>query len=336
LIRSVPLLMADRLALGAVEGVVLPAMLIYLTRWFTKPERSRSNALLILANPITMATASVLCGFLIHYFDRHPFGQLRGWQMMFIIEGLPSALWAFGWLILAAEKPTDAGWLGPDEAAAIQERLDHEQRGIVHIHDYWAAFSDPRVIMLAIAFMGLNAASYGLMMWLPQIVEEGSHANPALAGLLTSLPYALAVFSMVAVAWASDRSLRRKRFVAGSMWIGCLAFCLAWYAGTRHWTWLAFAGLMVVGSMIYTPVAPLWAWMAEMLPRNVIGESMALVNSFGALGGFTGTLTVGYLKNHFHSSGAAFLFQACCFAVAGVMAGAVRAKAPEPIAAMEI
>ncbi|MDB5293085.1 MAG: transporter, partial [Phycisphaerales bacterium] len=58
LLNNVTLLVIDRLLLGAVEGVVLPAMLIYLTRWFTKPERSRANALLILANPVTMATAA--------------------------------------------------------------------------------------------------------------------------------------------------------------------------------------------------------------------------------------------------------------------------------------
>jgi hypothetical protein len=62
--------------------------------------------------------------------------------------------------------------------------------------------------------------------------------------------------------------------------------------------------------------------MAEMLPRNVVGESMALVNSFGAFGGFVGTMGVGLLKNR--SNGAAFLFQAACFAAAGLLAAAVQ------------
>ncbi len=113
--KPLPLLIADRLLLGVVEGVVLPAMLIYLTRWFTKPERSRASSLLILANPITMMFASVLCGSLIHWFDEHPLGRLHGWQMMFIIEGLPSLIWAGLWLVLADERPSDAKWLTTEE-----------------------------------------------------------------------------------------------------------------------------------------------------------------------------------------------------------------------------
>jgi len=318
-IHNVPLLIFDRILLGAVEGVVLPAMLIYLTRWFTRSERSRSNSLLMLTNPVAMATASALCGVLIQYFDEHPVGHYAGWQMMFMVEGVPSILWAFVWLKLADERPADAKWLLPEQAAAVQAALDDEQRGIGRVRHYWAAFADPRVMKLAAMFTCFCSASYGLMMWLPGIVAEGAKQRPAAAGFLTSLPYTIAIFSMLAVAWASDRALRRKRYVAGSMFVGCAAFCVSWIAGPEHFL-IAFLGLVVVGSCIYTPTAPLWAWMAEILPRNVAGESMALVNAFGALGGFIGSMGVGLLKNHFNSNSAAFLFQAGCFAAAGLLA----------------
>jgi sugar phosphate permease len=317
-----------------VEGVVLPSMLIYLNRWFTKPERARSNSVLMLTNPITMTFASVICGVVIQFFDAHRVGPYAGWQMMFIVEGLPSIIWAFLWIRLADERPTEASWLPPHQAANFQAILDNEQRGIEHVHNYWAAFSDPRVMKLAGMFMCFSSASYGLMMWLPGIVSEGTKQRPAVAGFLTSLPYLIGVFSMLVVSWLSDRSLKRKRFVVGSMFVGGAAFCVAYIAGPAHFL-VAFLGLTVVGSCIYTPTAPLWAWMAEMLPRNVAGESMALVNSFGALGGFFGSMIVGLLKNHFHSNGAAFMFQACCFAGAGLLGLWAKSKASpmtEPIA----
>lgn len=318
-IRSVPLLIADRILLGAVEGVVLPAMLIYLTRWFTRGERSRSNSILMLTNPVTVATAAALSGVLIQFFDDHRVAGLHGWQMMFVLEGLPSVIWAFLWLMLADENPTEASWLSVNEREAMQRKLDDEQREIGVVRGYLAAFSDVRVVKLAIVFACFCSASYGLVMWLPGIVAEGTRQRPAAAGLLTSLPYVLAIFSMLAVAWASDRALRRKPFVVGSMALGCAAFCLAMIAGRDHFL-IAFMGLIVVGSCNYMPVAPIWAWMAEMLPQNVVGESMALVNSFGAFGGFVGTIGVGLLKNKFHTNEAAFMFQAGCFAAAGLLA----------------
>jgi sugar phosphate permease len=170
-------------------------------------------------------------------------------------------------------------------------------------------------------FACLNSASYGLVMWLPGIVAEGTRQRPAAAGLLTSLPYFIAIFSMLAVAWASDRTLRRKGFVVASFAIGCAAFCVSVIAGEGHFM-IAFLGLIVVGSCIYTPTAPIWAWVAEMLPRNVVGPSMALINTFGAVGAFIGTMTVGLLKNRFHTNAAAFMFQAACFAAAAVLSAA--------------
>lgn len=318
-IHNVPLLITDRILLGSVEGVVLPAMLIFLTRWFTRPERSRSNSILMVTNPVTVATASAVSGVLIQFFDSHAVAKLHGWQMMFILEGLPSIIWACLWLLLADERPTEASWLSVSQQQAVGRKLDVEQREIGPIPGYRAAFSDPRVIKLAAMYACFCSASYGLVMWLPGIVAEGTRQRPAAAGFLTSLPYVIAIFSMLAVAWASDRTLRRKRFVVGSMALGCAAFCVAMLAGPAHFM-IAFLGLIVVGSCNYMPTAPLWAWMAEMLPRNVVGESMALVNTFGAFGGFVGTIAVGLLKSRFHSNGAAFLFQAACFAAAGLLA----------------
>jgi len=327
-LRSVPLLIADRILLGAVEGVVLPAMLIYLTRWFTKTERSRASSLLILANPITMAFASVLCGGLIAWFDAHRVGHLAGWQMMFIIEGLPSLVWAGFWLVLADERPSQAKWLKPAELTALQERLDDEQRGVSPVRNFGAAFADPRVIMLCGMYFFFSASSYGFTMYLPQIVEEGTKRGVAAAGLLTAIPYLLAVFSMLAVSYWSDRSLKRKPFVWGSLAVGCAAFTGVYLAGPNHF-WLAFIALIVVGSCIYTPCGPLWAWMGDILPRNVVGESMALVNSIGALGGWVGINFVGNLKSRFHSTGPAFIFLATCFAMSCILAVAVRTKPRE-------
>jgi sugar phosphate permease len=337
LLRSPALLALDRVLLGCVEGVVLPAMLIFLTRWFTKPERSRANALLILANPVTMAGASVLCGFVINHFEHHPFKvggtALAGWQMMFIVEGLPSLLWAGLWMWLADERPAEARWMKPEEAAAVQEKLDAEQRAMPQVHNYLAAFADPRVVLLSLMYLCFSAASYGLTMWLPQIVEAATPPGPrrvTIAGLLTSVPYLVAIFSMLAVSYVSDRTLRRKPCVWGSMFVGCAAFCAASLAGKDH-PWLAYAALIVVGSCLYTPCGPLWAWMADMLPRNVVGESMALVNSAGALGGFLGITIAGWIKNRGGGSSVStvstFIFLAACFAAAGLLSLSVRTRA---------
>ncbi len=74
----------------------MPAMLIYISNWFTKSERSRANTFLILGNPVTVLWMSVVSGYLIQSF---------GWREMFIIEGVPAIIWAFCWWVLVKDKP---------------------------------------------------------------------------------------------------------------------------------------------------------------------------------------------------------------------------------------
>ena len=108
-IRSFWLLALDRLLLGVAESLIFPAMLLLLTNWFTRSERSRANTLLILGNPVTILWMSAITGFLIRSF---------GWQMTFVIEGLPSIAWAAIWMLIVRDKPEQASWMSA-EASAI-------------------------------------------------------------------------------------------------------------------------------------------------------------------------------------------------------------------------
>ena len=99
MISNVKVLIFIRFTLGVVESAVFPAMLILLSRWFTKSERSRANTFLILGNPVTILWMSILSGYLINAL---------GWRWMFILEGLPAIIWAFFWWRLVDDRPKDA------------------------------------------------------------------------------------------------------------------------------------------------------------------------------------------------------------------------------------
>jgi len=65
LVTNIPMLMVIRVSLGIVEAAVMPAMLIFISNWFTRKERSRANTFLVLGNPVTVLWMSVLSGYLI-------------------------------------------------------------------------------------------------------------------------------------------------------------------------------------------------------------------------------------------------------------------------------
>ena len=115
-------------------------MLILQSRWYTRNERARANAFLVLGNPATMLWMSLLSGWLVSEF---------GWRWMFIIEGLPPVIWAFVWWKVVADHPRDATWLAPADQQALDAQLAQEQRGIAPIRNYAAAFKSPKVIALS-------------------------------------------------------------------------------------------------------------------------------------------------------------------------------------------
>ena len=110
LISNVKGLIVIRFMLGVVESAVMPSMLVFLSKWFTKSERSRANTFLILGNPATILWMSVLSGYLI---------DSVGWRWMFILEGFPAILWAFLWWRLVVDRPGDAKWLTNKEKKKI-------------------------------------------------------------------------------------------------------------------------------------------------------------------------------------------------------------------------
>ncbi|MEL5471658.1 MFS transporter [Serratia nevei] len=308
-VSNIPMLAAIRFILGVVEAAVMPAMLIYISNWFTKSERSRANTFLILGNPVTVLWMSVVSGYLIHAF---------GWREMFIIEGIPAVIWAFCWWVLAKDKPAQAGWLSADEKQALQQQLDEEQKGIKAVRNYGEAFRSRNVILLCVQYFAWSIGVYGFVLWLPSILRSGMQMGMVEAGWLSAVPYLAATIAMIVVSWASDKMQNRKLFVWPLLLIGALAFFGSYAVGANHF-WISYGLLVVAGAAMYAPYGPFFAIIPEMLPKNVAGGAMALINSMGALGSFFGSWFVGYLNGATGSPAASYMFMAIALVVAVVL-----------------
>jgi nitrate/nitrite transporter NarK len=154
-------------------------------------------------------------------------------------------------------------------------------------------------------------------------------------GLMNSIPYLFGVIAMLAVSIISDRLLLRKVFVWPCLFIGAAAFLFSYLAGPNHF-WIAFIGLVVAATCMYAPYGPFWAMIPEMVSRNVIGESLALINTIGAAGGFFGTIGVGKLHELTGGYGASFACLAACLAASGALTLAVRTRASRAARGFEV
>lgn len=299
LISDIRLLYVARFLLGVVESAVLPAMLILQARWFTKSERARANALLVMGNPSTLLWMSVLSGYL---------ASSLGWRMMFVVEGLPPIIWAFVWWRLVSDRPAEAAWMSPEDRAALEAKLAEEQRGIAPVRNYGAAFRNPRVLWLCAQYFLWSLGLYGFVIWLPSMLKT-AETSMVEVGWLAAAPYLAAmVVEFLNAAW-SDRTGRRKIAMWPSLALGALAFYGSYLMGGAHF-WASFVLLVVAGAAMYAPYGPFFAYLADTLPANVAGGAIALINSMGALGSFFGALAVGWLNTATGNSGMSYLLMA--------------------------
>lgn len=300
MISNINWLIVIRFMLGVVESAVMPAMLILLSRWFTKTERSRANTFLILGNPVTILWMSILSGYLI---------DAVGWRWMFILEGAPAIIWAFCWWKLVNDKPSEATWLTPDEKKSLNDQLQNEQQNIKPVRNYGEAFKSRVVILLCLQYALWSIGVYGFVMWLPSIIKAAPDMDIVSTGWLSSLPYVFAIIGMLSASYFSDKSLKRKIFVWPFLLIGALAFYGSYLIGPDHF-WISFVLLTIAGAAMYAPYGPFFAIIPEILPANVTAGAMALINSFGALGSFAGSYLVGYLNGTTGGFGASYIFMA--------------------------
>jgi len=309
MIRNVNALIGIRFMLGVVESAVMPSMLVFLSRWFTKSERSRANTFLILGNPATILWMSILSGYLI---------DSVGWRWMFILEGLPAIIWAFLWWRLVVDKPGDAKWLTVDEKYDLQTQLDIEQQSIKPVKNYIIALRSRIVILLCLQYALWCIGVYGFVMWLPSIINAAPESDIVKTGWLASVPYFLAIIGMLTASYFSDKTLKRKSFIWPFLLIGSLAFYGSYLIGTSHF-WLSYILLVIAGGAMYAPYGPFFAVITDLLPQNVLAGAIAMINSLGALGSFAGAYIVGYLNGTTGGFGASYVFMAGSLFVSAIL-----------------
>ncbi|MGB8461812.1 MAG: MFS transporter, partial [Priestia megaterium] len=227
-------------------------------------------------------------------------------------------IWAFLWWKLVNDEPKDAGWLSKKEKADLHDALQKEQEGIKPVKGYKEAFKNRTVILLSIQYALWSIGVYGFVMWLPSIIKAAPNMSIVKTGWLASVPYVLAVVLMLTVSYLSDKFLKRSAFVWPFLLVGELAFYGSYLVGTSNF-WLSFALLVIAGGTMYAPYGPFFAIIPEILPRNVAGGAMALINSMGALGSFAGSYIVGFLNGSTGGFGASYIFMAGSLFLAAVL-----------------
>lgn len=324
---------ALRFLLGLGEAGFFPGIILYLTYWFPAQRRARMVATFMTAIPISGVIGGPMSGWIMKSLAGA--GGLAGWQWLFLLEGLPAVVFGFVTIWYLDNGPKSVPWLTSEEHDLVVEQLEQErkQKDAVGGHGaFLASIKDYRVWVLALIYFSNVIAFYGVSMFLPQLIKEMGVTDVFHNGLISAIPWAVAAVAMVLNGRHSDRTLERRWHVAVPGFAAGVGLAVAAYIGTSSIV-VAMAALAVTtaGSLCIPPV--FWSLTTSFLSGTAAAGSIALINSFGALGGMPGPWLVGVVKDMTGSPANALYVLSGFFVLCGVLTVTVfkrAAVAPVP------
>lgn len=289
-----------RFLLGLAEAGLFPGIMFYLGLWFPKQYRVRFSAMFVCAIPLSGVVGGPVSAAIL---TTNGLAGLHGWQLLFLLEGLPATLLGVLVLKFLPDSPNKANWLTSDERAIISARLMGEARG--EQQPLREAFRDTKIIVVSLAAFAAGSALYATGLWLPQIVNAMGFSITG-TGMVVALVYAIAMAIIVGWGYSCDRSGERIRHVAFAWLFAAVGFALASIAQSNA---VALAGLVLAAGFIPAAIAPLFTLPASFLHGPAEAGGISAINTIVSLGGFVGPYVIGVLKDHSgnYASGMALL-----------------------------
>ena len=279
-----------RFLLGAAEAGFFPGIAFYLSTWFPSEYRTRIVAWFMVAIPISSVIGGPLSGALL---SMDGIGGLAGWQWLFIVEGLPVVLLGIAVLWLLPDRPEDADWLTPEERAIVHARLQGEKKP-KEVHRLSVAIRDARVWILAGVQFGFLVGSYGIVIFLPQILRAGALSDLEI-GFLSSACYACASVGMIL--WA--RYVDRHGSKIANLTLACIVTAIGLLGAVvfadRFWVSVAWITVALIG--VNGARAIFWTIPPRFLSGMAAAGGLAFINSIGTTGGQVGPAIMGWLRD---------------------------------------
>jgi MFS transporter, ACS family, tartrate transporter len=305
-----------RFLLGVAEAGFFPGVAYFLSSWFPKVYRGRILAWFLLGIPASSLIGSPVAGLLL---ELNGVAGLAGWKWMFILISAPAVVLGCFFPFVLSDTPDDARWLSAEERATLKSMLASEVRER-HTTHFGAALRDPRVLILAATQFGLIVGSYGIGIWLPQIIKTRALSNLQVS-MLAAIPYIFATFGPIVWAAYSDRKDNNINNVVAGCALAAFGLLLSMEATSLP---LALFGITLALLGINAARAIFWAIPTRFLSGSAAAGGLAFINSVGTAGGFVGPSMIGLLKDATGSFSAGLVGMAAFLVLSAVLAGSLR------------
>jgi ACS family tartrate transporter-like MFS transporter len=282
-----------RFFLGLAEAGFFPGIVLYFTYWFPTYHHARIVSGFLVGLPIAVAAGAPVSTALLSLNGL--FG-LRGWQIMYIAEGIPTVLIGLVTLFVLTDRPAQAKFLTDAEKAWLTAKLASERtaKEAVRKFSVMQGMFDVKVLLMALNYFGIVVASLGILFFVPQMIKSMGVTSNMTVGWLTMIPYGFGLLGLVSWGYLSDRMNERRWNLLGACVVSTIGLVIAGMTIGSYW---AIVGLSIATFGFYGSKGPFWSMPPMIMTGTAAAASIAWINSIGNLGGFFGPWYVGVIKD---------------------------------------
>jgi len=303
-----------RFLLGVAEAGFFPGILVYLNRWYPARRRAQITALFAIAVPMAGVIGGPVSGGILDLF--HDAGGLRGWQWMFLLEGLPVvALGLLVWCVLP-ERFEQVSWLDETQKRRLREEMDSEEQRKT-ITSFSGVLRNGQVWLLVAIYFAVMLAVNTLAFWMPSLIHGAGVARDSQVGLLSAIPYLAGVFFMLACGRSSDRRRERRWHLSVPLLMCAVGIAAAGIAPGS--TTPVMAGLIIAGMGASAALPMFWQLPPAFLSDRALAAGIGLISSFGSIASFLAPYLIGWMRDTTQSASLALFVLALFIALGAAL-----------------
>ncbi|MFB9267257.1 MFS transporter, partial [Bradyrhizobium erythrophlei] len=284
-----------RFLLGAAEAGLFPGVIFYLTYWFPASRRGRVTGYFMMG----AAFAGIIGGpvatwIMVHLADLL---SLKGWQWLFLIEGIPAVVLGITAYFYLSDDPKQAGWLSDREKGIVQAALAAEDDGRSTSHDHGLrdAFANPKLYVGILSYFTVVVSFNAIAFWTPTIFKDVGVKYLSDVGLYSSLVFFSGALGNYFIGFSSDRYLERRWHFA--VCAAVIAACFALLPLAAHNVASVLGLLMIAAAASYGGFVVFWTMPPSFLSQASKAGGIALITALGGFGKFVSPTVIGWTKS---------------------------------------